>query len=60
TAEQQAALAAAHSEGYFEVPRGISQAELAKKLDISPSAVSQRIRRGMDQIIGSELGLFEE
>lgn len=60
TAEQQAALEAAHSEGYFEVPRGISQADLAKKLDISPSAVSQRIRRGMDQIIGSELGLFEE
>jgi predicted DNA binding protein len=60
TADQQDALETAHREGYFDVPRGISQAELADKLGISPSAVSQRIRRGMDQVIGSELGLSEE
>mgnify|MGYP000014709065 FL=1 len=60
TADQQVALETAHKEGYFDVPRGISQAELADKLDISPSAMSQRIRRGMDQVIGSELGLSEE
>ncbi|GCF14490.1 hypothetical protein Harman_24250 [Haloarcula mannanilytica] len=60
TADQQVALEAAHKAGYFDVPRGISQAELADKLGISPSAVSQRIRRGMDQVIGSELGLAEE
>jgi predicted DNA binding protein len=60
TADQQVALEAAHKAGYFDVPRGISQAELADKLGISPSAVSQRIRRGMDQVIGSELGLSEE
>ena len=60
TADQQVALETAHREGYFDVPRGISQAELAEKLDISPSAMSQRIRRGMDQVIGSELGLTEE
>ena len=60
TADQQVALETAHREGYFDVPRGISQAELADKLDISPSAMSQRIRRGMDQVIGSELGLSEE
>lgn len=60
TADQQVALETAHREGYFDVPRGISQAELADKLDISPSAMSQRIRRGMDQVIGSELGLSDE
>ncbi|WP_336337146.1 helix-turn-helix domain-containing protein [Haloarcula brevis] len=60
TADQQVALETAHREGYFDVPRGISQAELADELDISPSAMSQRIRRGMDQVIGSELGLSEE
>jgi len=60
TADQQIALETAHRAGYFDVPRGISQAELADKLDISPSAVSQRIRRGMDQVIGSELGVSEE
>ncbi|MFY4812388.1 helix-turn-helix domain-containing protein [Haloarcula sp. AONF1] len=60
TADQQVALETAHREGYFDVPRGISQAELADKLDISPSAMSQRIRRGMDQVVGSELGLSDE
>ncbi len=60
TADQQVALETAHREGYFDVPRGISQAELADKLGISPSAMSQRIRRGMDQVVGSELGLSEE
>ncbi|NLV05997.1 winged helix-turn-helix transcriptional regulator [Haloarcula rubripromontorii] len=60
TADQQVALETAHREGYFDVPRGISQAELADKLGISPSAMSQRIRRGMDQVVGSELGLSDE
>ncbi|GGM45205.1 helix-turn-helix domain-containing protein [Haloarcula argentinensis] len=60
TADQQVALETAHREGYFDVPRGISQAELADKLDISPSAMSQRIRRGMDQVVESELGLSDE
>jgi len=60
TADQRVALETAHREGYFDVPRGISQAELADKLDISPSAMSQRIRRGMDQVVGSALGLSDE
>ncbi|EMA01368.1 hypothetical protein SAMN05443574_1127 [Haloarcula vallismortis] len=60
TADQQVALETAHREGYFDVPRGISQAELADELGISPSAMSQRIRRGMDQVVGAELGLSDE
>lgn len=60
TADQQTALEVAHSEGYFDVPRGISQAELAAELGVSPSAVSQRIRRGLDQVVGSELDVPTE
>jgi len=60
TGDQQTALETAHREGYFDVPRGISQAELADELGISPSAVSQRIRRGLDQVLGSELDVSTE
>ncbi|WP_423999565.1 helix-turn-helix domain-containing protein [Haloarcula salina] len=60
TADQQTALETAHREGYFDVPRGISQAELADELEVSPSAVSQRIRRGLDQVLGSELDVPTE
>ena len=38
-------LLVAYEAGYFEVPRKISQAELASHLEISPSALSQRLRR---------------
>jgi hypothetical protein len=43
--EQQDTLATATKLGYFDVPRGITQAELADKLDISHQALSERLRR---------------
>lgn len=56
TDKQQQLLAIAHEEGYFEVPRGTSQDELAERLGISKSAVSQRLRRAIGQLCVSSLG----
>lgn len=49
--EQCRTLRLALDNGYFEVPRGISQAELAAKIGVSPSAVSQRLRRAIRQVL---------
>lgn len=58
TDEQQAALVNAYEEGYFEEPRETSLEELATHLDISPTAVGGRLRRGMGKLV--ETTLFEE
>ncbi|SEP72546.1 helix-turn-helix domain-containing protein [Natrinema salaciae] len=55
TDKQQELLAVAHEEGYFDVPRGISQDELADRLDVSKSAVSQRLRRAIGELCTSTL-----
>lgn len=55
TEKQQELLAVAHAEGYFDVPRGISQDELADRLDVSKSAVSQRLRRAIRALCASSL-----
>ncbi|MDS0475145.1 helix-turn-helix domain-containing protein [Natrinema sp. 1APR25-10V2] len=55
TEKQQELLTVAHEEGYFDVPRGISQDELADRLDVSKSAVSQRLRRAIGELCGSTL-----
>ena len=44
--EQRDALTAAYEEGYFDVPRGISQKDLADLVGISDNSMSQRLRRG--------------
>lgn len=55
TPKQQELLTIAHEEGYFDVPRGISQDELAERLDVSKSAVSQRLRRAIGELCASSL-----
>lgn len=55
TAKQQALLTVAFEEGYFDVPREISQDELADRLDVSKSAISQRLRRAMAQLCSAAL-----
>lgn len=55
TPEQWDALQQAYKAGYFDVPRDISQSELAEKLGVSPSAVSQRLRRATSQLIEEQL-----
>ncbi len=50
TPKQRELLSLAHEEGYFEIPRGISQSELAARLGVSKSAVSQRLRRAIAEL----------
>lgn len=45
TDDQQRTLAAATKLGYFDVPREITQAELADELGVSHQALSERLRR---------------
>lgn len=59
TAQQRSALVAAYEAGYFAEPRRTSLAELADQLDISPSAVSGRIKRGMKALVGTTLAVDE-
>lgn len=55
TPQQWETLSVAHEMGYFEVPRAITQEELASRLDVSPSAVSQRIRRATNRLLTATL-----
>ncbi|UTF55343.1 helix-turn-helix domain-containing protein [Natronosalvus rutilus] len=55
TEKQEELLSVAYEEGYFDVPRGISQDELAETLGISKSAVSQRLRRAVTELCESSL-----
>lgn len=48
-------LATAHEMGYFEVPRGATQEQIARRLGVSSSAVSQRIRRATNQLLAETL-----
>lgn len=50
TERQQDLLTRAYNEGYFEIPRGISQDELADLADSSKSAISQGLRRAMKEL----------
>lgn len=56
TEKQRETLLTAFENGYFDVPRGVSQQELAEALQTSPTAVSQRIRRAITQLIGNTVG----
>ncbi|GAB3036304.1 helix-turn-helix domain-containing protein [Natronobiforma cellulositropha] len=55
TDKQQELLTVAFEEGYFDVPRGISQHELATRLGVSKSAVSQRLRRAIAELCETSL-----
>lgn len=51
TDSQREALVAAFVNGYYDEPRETSLEELAALLDISPTAVSGRLRRGSARLI---------
>ncbi|WP_439027488.1 helix-turn-helix domain-containing protein [Haloarchaeobius sp. DT45] len=51
TKEQRDIIALAFEEGYWEVPRNITLGELGARMDISDSAASQRLRRGIKALL---------
>ncbi|ELZ61837.1 MULTISPECIES: helix-turn-helix domain-containing protein [Haloferax] len=55
TDAQRDALVAAYEHGYFEEPREAALDDLSEVLDISPTAVSGRIRRGTAELVESIL-----
>lgn len=55
TEQQRELLMMAYYAGYFEVPRTITQDDLADRLEISDSAVSQRIRRAISELIAGTI-----
>lgn len=55
TTAQRELLIAAYEAGYFDVPRRTTLVELGDRLDVSDSAVSQRLRRGLAELIDSTI-----
>lgn len=58
--EQRDAILRAYQHGYFNVPRGITVADLAAIMDISDSALSQRLRRGLSTLVRETLVVDED
>lgn len=56
TGRQEEATRAALRAGYYEVPRGLSLTELADRLDVSPSALSELLRRAEGRALAHLMG----
>lgn len=55
TPVQRETLVAAYERGYFEAPREMSIDQLGETLDVSSSAISGRLRRGMRNLVENTL-----
>lgn len=55
TQKQRTVLKLAYEEGYFEVPKETSLAAIAEELGVTKQAVSARLNRGLDNVLGSTL-----
>ncbi|GAA5059049.1 helix-turn-helix domain-containing protein [Haladaptatus pallidirubidus] len=55
TAAQRDALVAAVEHGYYRIPRDIALEDLADSLGISRQAASERLRRGIEQLVTTVL-----
>ncbi|WP_254831259.1 helix-turn-helix domain-containing protein [Haloglomus salinum] len=55
TDRQHEALRIAYELGYFEIPRQASLEDIAEELNLSPSSVSERLRRAQTQLIEETL-----
>ncbi|WP_336023669.1 helix-turn-helix domain-containing protein [Halobellus salinisoli] len=55
TDEQREALQLAFSEGYFNEPRDTSLSEVADEMELSSTAMSGRLRRGMRNLIAATI-----
>jgi len=51
TEAQRSLIERVYEEGYFEVPRRITLAEVADDLEVSDQAVNERLRRGLSTLI---------
>jgi len=51
TEPQRETLVAAIEDGYLDIPRSCSLAELGERFDISPNATSERFRRGVKTLV---------
>lgn len=55
TREQQGALVTAYEQGYFQVPQEVSLEDLGEQLDVSRQAVSDRLHRGLQNLLSQTL-----
>lgn len=55
TDEQRVALTTAYRQGYFNEPRDTSLSEIAAEMELSSTAMSGRLRRGMQNLIAATL-----
>lgn len=55
TPDQHDALVTAVTEGYYRIPRTTSTDELATRFGISDQAVTERLRRGIDNLVRESL-----
>lgn len=55
TESQRETIRTAYDRGYFDEPRGVTQAELAAEFDVSQRAISRRIRRGLSTLVESTI-----
>ncbi|WP_266082898.1 helix-turn-helix domain-containing protein [Haladaptatus caseinilyticus] len=55
TAAQRDALVAAVEQGYYQIPRDSTVEEVANALGISNQAASERLRRGIEQLVTTVL-----
>lgn len=55
TDEQEAALTLAYERGYFSEPRDVSLGDVAEEMDLSSTAMSGRLRRGMRNLIATTI-----
>lgn len=53
TTSQRTLIAAAYEAGYFDIPRRTTLVELGEQFDVSDSALSQQLRRGLATLVGS-------
>ncbi|WP_049902722.1 helix-turn-helix domain-containing protein [Halococcus agarilyticus] len=60
TDDQSVTLTTAFEHGFYEVPRGVSVADLADELDISHQALSERFRRAHGTLIENSLIMGRE
>ncbi|MFC4550143.1 MULTISPECIES: bacterio-opsin activator domain-containing protein [Halorussus] len=58
--QQYDALTTALEEGYYEVPRDASARDLAEALGISHQAISERLRRGHQNLVSNALVMDKE